>query len=80
MQDCFREHPDVYGAELEEDEEEENAEVVGEAVPSDMTEQAGDGARYTKTSKTSLSTHNAETDVEIPVLKNNVGKEHVRVE
>lgn len=38
MQDCFREHPDVYGSELEEDEvEDELAEGGGEvAVASDM--------------------------------------------
>jgi intermembrane space import and assembly protein 40 len=42
MQNCFREHPDVYGAELEDDDEEGTAEAIeGETapVPSEPTPQ-----------------------------------------
>lgn len=34
MQDCFREHPDIYGAELEDDEEAPQQQEEGQAVAS----------------------------------------------
>lgn len=43
MQDCFRAHPDVYGAELEEDEEAEGAPAPGaDAAPSDQQPSAAE--------------------------------------
>lgn len=38
MQDCFRLHPDVYGAELEDDEPEEGAAAPAPIEPSAATE------------------------------------------
>ncbi|KAI9879846.1 MAG: Oxidoreductase [Pleopsidium flavum] len=35
MQDCFREHPDVYGSELDDDEEEQDEELIANAVPTE---------------------------------------------
>ena len=40
MQDCFREHPDIYGSELEED---ETAELIGEGGSGDVPAGAEDG-------------------------------------
>lgn len=40
MQDCFRQHPDVYGAELEDDEPEGDASVPVPAAEGDATSQA----------------------------------------
>jgi intermembrane space import and assembly protein 40 len=34
MQDCFREHPEIYGAELEDDEEAPQGELEGQAIAS----------------------------------------------
>lgn len=32
MQDCFRQYPDIYGAELQDDEDDESAKTVGDAA------------------------------------------------
>lgn len=43
MQDCFRAHPDVYGAELEEDDEAEGAPAPApDAAPSDQQPSAAE--------------------------------------
>lgn len=42
MQDCFREHPDVYGGELEEEEEGEGAEEGGLVGGEGRDERGGD--------------------------------------
>jgi intermembrane space import and assembly protein 40 len=53
MQDCFRQHPDVYGAELEDDEPEADASAPvpaaeGEAaMPADVQAQLAEGDSLT---------------------------------
>lgn len=42
MQDCFRQHPDVYGAELEDDEEIERAAVPESVAPAQQTTSASE--------------------------------------
>jgi intermembrane space import and assembly protein 40 len=42
MQDCFREHPEIYGAELEDDEEALQGELEGQAIASPAQHEGGE--------------------------------------
>jgi intermembrane space import and assembly protein 40 len=42
MQDCFREHPEIYGAELEDDEEAPQGELEGQAIASPAQHEGGE--------------------------------------
>ncbi|KAI0127212.1 mitochondrial intermembrane space protein Mia40 [Xylariales sp. AK1849] len=47
MQDCFRKHPEIYGAELADDEEEIPADAMTDAAPSDAKTVATEGSSDT---------------------------------
>jgi mitochondrial intermembrane space import and assembly protein 40 len=62
MQDCFRLHPDVYGAELEDDEDEDETEITIEAVRPDESAPAEATPAEPAASKSTPSVSEAVTE------------------